>query len=173
METQKHKISLPKIFRFLSISCLIPVVFAVPYLHIVQPLDLFSGSLGLIGLLITFYQLYQAAKSKEYDDLSKHIDRIESDYLREIAEAANVSNDKFDGHQQTINWLIEDLREQKIELRSHIRAPGHAHVLGELAKAREELAELKAAIAMLTQFGEMSIRVKRLEGYVQKGGDCL
>lgn len=171
MEKLKRKISLPKVFRILSISCLIPVLFVVPYLHFIQPIDLFSSILGVVGLIITFYQLYQAAKSSEYSDLSKHIDRIEQDYLRELEEVKGHFSEKHDNHQQTINWLFEKTNQLSVEIHSHKQTPGHAYTIGDLAKIREELAELKAAIAIITKYGEMMVRIQNLES--SKGGGAL
>lgn len=163
-----------KAFRLALIAVLLGAIALVPWLLGLPNADKFGVGSGVVGLIITFWQLYAGMVKDEHRDFTREVDNlreillreissIQQDFSRDIADSENLYKELLKQQQETINYIIEKLNTLIIDVKSHEQLPGHSGTTLQVSELRREIAELRAGVAVTTRQGEILSRISKLE----------
>lgn len=151
------------IFVAIAVCAVISFPAITPYLKDLSFMDMFGVVTGGIALLLTFYQMYNGIVKDRTEDLEDEIDDLKKFFTDEINEGNNLCRERFDNQQQTLKYLLERVNNLIIDIKSHERSHGHSGVSADISTIREELAQVRAAVAIASQKSEILKRINNLE----------
>lgn len=151
------------VFVAIAICSIVSLPAIAPYLKDLSFMDVFGVVTGGIALLLTFYQMYNGIVKDRTENLEEEIDDLKKFFIGEINEGNNLCRERFDNQQQTLKYLLERVNNLTIDVRSHERSHGHPGSVSDISTIREELAQVRAAVAIASQKSEILSRINNLE----------
>jgi hypothetical protein len=146
--------TLAKIVIFIAICIALSLIPQIFHLTVVEGI----GVVGAIaGVGIGFYQTYLDYNSNKKSDEERLRDWVES----EVQQIKLDLCDRIDSQQQTINYLLEELKELTVSINTVGRIQTNQN--NEISKVRDGVAENRAAHLVSSRYSEMLLRIQLLE----------
>lgn len=169
----QKSLSIGFVIRVSVVIALLLAPIVTPYLQSLSLsfLDIFSVTTGSIALILTGYQMYLATVREDNKGLKDEINETREFLCQQIEESNNQCRERYENQQQVTSYLLERINNLTIDIKSHERLPGHNGNTTQLFALREEFAEIRATMSIVSQKAEIIDRIKYLEELISLGID--
>ncbi len=138
------------------------VLFTVSFVYSVFRLK-FNEILTLLGVAFALVQILLSFNAIN----DSRVNVIQAQFDKNFAELKNISDQKDLSHEQDINKIKQSLFALETYIKNHDKSPGHQTMVSEILRIKDEIHNLRAAIAVLTKQGEIELKLRKMQKEIQ------